>query len=86
MSTAKKKTFWVIGGVVAILVVLVCLRVWSNIRNGHKHDQVDNLVVSMGQAKVQPMPVTLTAVGQVISEHAVQIRPQVSGMLKQVYL
>ncbi len=85
MSSAKKKSFWIIGGIAAILVVLVALRVWSNIRNSHKHEQVDNLVVSMGQAKVQPMPVTLTAVGQVISEHAVQIRPQVSGMLKEVY-
>jgi multidrug efflux system membrane fusion protein len=85
VSTAKKKTFWIIGGVVAILVVLVGLRVWSNIRNGHKHEEVDNLVVSMGQAKVQPMPVTLSAVGQVISLHAVMIHPQVSGMLKEVY-
>lgn len=85
MSVAKKKAFWIIGGVVAILVVLVALRVWSNARNGRRHEQVDNLVVSMGQAKMQPMPVTLTAVGQVISEHAVQIRPQVSGMLKEVF-
>ncbi len=85
MSAAKKKTFWIIGGIVAILVVLVALRVWSNIRNGRHHEQVDNLTVSIGQAKVQPMPVTLSAVGQVISEHAVQIRPQVSGMLKEVY-
>lgn len=85
MSAAKKKTFWIIGGIAGILVVLVALRVWSNIRNSHKHEQVDNLTVSIGQAKVQPMPVTLSAVGQVISEHAVQIRPQVSGMLKEVY-
>jgi RND family efflux transporter MFP subunit len=86
VSTAKKKkTFWIIGGVVVILVVMVALRVWSNARNGRRHEQVDNLMVSMGQARVQPMPVTLTAVGQVISEHAVQIRPQVSGMLKEVY-
>ena len=85
MSAAKKKTFWVIGGIAAILVVLVVLRVWSNIRNSHRHEQVDNLVVSMSQAKVQAVPVTLTAVGQVISEHAVLIHPQVSGMLKEVY-
>lgn len=85
MSATKKKTFWIIGGIAAILVVLVALRVWSNVRNSRKHEQVDSLTVSMGQAKVQPMPVTLSAVGQVISEHAVQIRPQVSGMLKEVY-
>jgi multidrug efflux system membrane fusion protein len=81
----NKRAFWIIGGVVAILVVLVCLRVWSNIRNGHKHEEVDNLVVSIGQAKVQSMPVTLSAVGQVISLHAVMIHPQVSGMLKEAY-
>src|SRR5690242_8182901 len=28
VSAAKKKTFWIIGGVTAILVVLVALRVW----------------------------------------------------------
>jgi len=81
----KKKAFWIIGGVAAILVLLVALRVWSNVRNSHRHDQVDNLTVTMGRAKIQPMPLTLTAVGQVVSEHAVQIRPQISGMLKQVY-
>ncbi|HSN17304.1 MAG TPA: efflux RND transporter periplasmic adaptor subunit [Gammaproteobacteria bacterium] len=85
MSTAKRKAFWIIGGIAAILVVLVVLRVWSNVRNSRRHVQVDNLVVSMGQAKVQPMPVTLTAVGQVVSAHSVLIHPQVSGMLKQVY-
>ena len=82
---AKQSAFWIIGGATAILVVLVALRVWSNVRNSHRRDQVDNLMVSIGVAKVQPMPLTLTAVGQVISEHSVQIRPQVSGMLKEVY-
>jgi RND family efflux transporter MFP subunit len=35
-------------------------------------------------ARIQPMPVLLKSVGQVISQHTVQIRPQVSGMLTQV--
>ena len=35
-------------------------------------------------ARVQPMPVILQSVGQIASQHIVQIRPQVSGMLKQV--
>jgi membrane fusion protein, multidrug efflux system len=35
-------------------------------------------------ARIQPMPVLLKSVGQVISQHTVQIRPQVSGMLNQV--
>jgi multidrug efflux system membrane fusion protein len=77
--------FWIIGGVALLLVVLVGLRVWSNARNSRRHDQVDNLTVAIGQAKVQPMPLTLTAVGQVLPEHMVQVRPQVSGMLKEVY-
>lgn len=81
----KKRAFWIIGGFVAVLVVLLALRVWSNVRNSHRREAVDNLVVSMGTAKVQPMPVTLTAVGQVVPEHMVQIRPQVAGMLKEVY-
>jgi RND family efflux transporter MFP subunit len=36
-------------------------------------------------ARMQPMPVALRSVGQVISQHTVQIRPQVSGMLKGVF-
>ena len=83
--TTKQKSTWIIGGVSALLVLLVGLRVWTNIRNSHRHDEVDNLTVAMGQARVQPMPLTLTAVGQVQPEHSVQIRPQVSGMLKQVF-
>jgi len=86
LSAAKnKKVFWIIGGIAALLVVLVALRVWSNARNSRRHDQVDSLTVTMGQAKVQAMPLTLTAVGQVLPEHMVQVRPQVSGMLKEVY-
>jgi RND family efflux transporter MFP subunit len=83
--SAKRKTFWIVGGIAALLVLLVALRVWSNARNSHRHDEADNLTVVMGQAKVQPMPLNLTAVGQVLPEHTVQLRPQVSGMLKEVY-
>ena len=83
--SGKKRGLWISGGIVILLVVLVALRVWSNARNIHRREQPDNLTVSMGVAKVQPMPVTLTAVGQVVPEHAVQIRPQVPGMLKAVY-
>ena len=83
--SVKNRGLWVVGGISALLVVLVALRVWSNVRNSHRREQPDNLIVSMGMAKVQPMPVTLTAVGQVVPEHSVQIRPQVSGMLKAAY-
>lgn len=83
--TAKKKTFWIIGGAAVVLVLLVTLRVISNARASRKHDDVDNLTVAMERVKVQSMPLTLQAVGQVLPLHTVQIRPQVSGMLKEVY-
>ena len=83
--TAKKKTFWIIGGVAVVLVLLVILRVVSNARASRRHEDVDNLTVAMQRVKVQSMPLTLQAVGQVLPLHTVQIRPQVSGMLKEVY-
>jgi RND family efflux transporter MFP subunit len=43
------------------------------------------LAVETATVKVQPMPVFLQVVGQVQSEHSVQIRPQVSGQLQEVY-
>jgi RND family efflux transporter MFP subunit len=43
------------------------------------------LPVDVIAARIQPMPVVLQSVGQVMSQHTVQIRPQVSGMLKQVF-
>ena len=43
------------------------------------------LPVEVIAARVQPMPVLLQSVGQVVSQHNVQIRPQVSGMLKEVF-
>jgi RND family efflux transporter MFP subunit len=42
------------------------------------------LSLELTQARIQPMPVILQSVGQVASQHMVQIRPQVSGMLKEV--
>lgn len=83
--TTKKKTYWIIAGVSIILTLLVTLRVISNARASRRHDEVDNLTVAMSRVQVQPVPVTLQAVGQVLPEHTVQIRPQVSGMLKQVF-
>jgi RND family efflux transporter MFP subunit len=43
------------------------------------------LSVEVFAARIQPMPVLLQAEGQVMSQHTVQIRPQLSGMLKQVF-
>ena len=50
----------------------------------HTLVQEKALAVEVIAARIQPMPVLLQSVGQVISQHSVQIRPQVSGMLKQV--
>jgi len=83
--TAKKKTLWWIGGAAVVLVLLVVLRVVSNARASRRHDEVDNLTVAMAKVELKSMPVTLTAVGQVMPLHTVQIRPQVAGMLKGVY-
>jgi RND family efflux transporter MFP subunit len=43
------------------------------------------LTVEVIAARIQPMPVLLQSVGQVVSQHTVQIRPQVSGMLNDVF-
>lgn len=43
------------------------------------------LAVETAPVRVQPMPVLLLAVGQVVSEHSVAVRPQVSGMLQAVH-
>lgn len=82
--TPKRKTLWIIGGTCTLLALLVTLRVVSNTRAGRRHADPGALTVDMVAAKLQPMPVTLQAIGQVESEHSVQIRPQVPGMLKQV--
>lgn len=41
--------------------------------------------VSIVPVRVRAMPVTLEATGSVVSEHVVQVRPQISGLLKRVY-
>src|SRR5689334_7537085 len=40
--------------------------------------------VSTVEAKRQPMPVVIDAVGTVESEHSVAIRPQINGVLESV--
>jgi RND family efflux transporter MFP subunit len=42
------------------------------------------LTVDTTVARVQPMPVVLQAVGQIVPEHSVQVRAQVTGMLTKV--
>ncbi|MGH8292408.1 MAG: hypothetical protein ACRESA_02945, partial [Gammaproteobacteria bacterium] len=82
---SKKARILAIGGLmVAMLVVLVAWRIISNAGAGRDKTAdrplpVDTVIVSR-----RPMPVQLQAVGQVQSEHTVNIQPQVSGVLKQV--
>jgi RND family efflux transporter MFP subunit len=71
-----------------IIAVLVALVEWRSAGNGGKSKgkRPDTaLVVETDAVKVQAMPISLQVVGQVQSEHSVQIRPQVSGMLQAVY-
>jgi RND family efflux transporter MFP subunit len=42
------------------------------------------LTVDTTVARIQPMPVVLQAVGQIVPEHTVQVRAQVTGMLTKV--
>jgi multidrug efflux system membrane fusion protein len=74
--------------IVVIIAVLVALVEWRTAGNGAKSkgkrpDQ--QLVVETAAVRAQPMPISLQVVGQVQSEHSVQIRPQVSGILQAVY-
>jgi multidrug efflux system membrane fusion protein len=74
--------------VAAVIAVLVALVEWRTTASGGKAKakRPDTaLVVETAAVRVQPMPLSLQVVGQVQSEHSVQIRPQVSGMLQEVY-
>jgi RND family efflux transporter MFP subunit len=75
----------IIGAVIAALAAVVGWRVTGGDgKTKGKHSDAP-LVVEMGTVRVQPMPISLQAVGQVQSEHSVLIRPQLSGMLQDVY-
>lgn len=74
--------------IVALVAGLGWLAQWkladsNGKESGKRPDRA--LAVETAVVKVQPMPVFLQAVGQVQSEHSVQIRPQVSGQLQAVY-
>ena len=76
--------YLIIAVIIAVLAAVLVSRTNVN-KNQVKNKRPDKpLVVEMSAAKVQPMPILLQAVGQVQSEHSVQVRPQVSGMLKTV--
>lgn len=83
--TRKILPLFIIVVVIAALAALVSWRISTNggEAGGKRPDKP--LTVEMAAVKAQPMPISLQAVGQVQSEHSVQIRPQVSGVLQQVY-
>ncbi|MGH8283379.1 MAG: efflux RND transporter periplasmic adaptor subunit [Gammaproteobacteria bacterium] len=82
----RKIRFLTAGGlVVAILIVLVAWRVISNASADRHSPKEQALPVTTALATIQPMPILLQSVGQVQSEHTVNIQPQVSGVLKQVF-
>jgi RND family efflux transporter MFP subunit len=81
----KTKAFFIVGMIVAILVILVTWRVISNARIANAKRVTQALPVDTAVAVVKPMPIQLMAVGQVQSEHTVAVQPQISGVLKQVF-
>jgi RND family efflux transporter MFP subunit len=83
----KQKTGYLValGIIVIALIAIVAWRVSSNQQAGRQRNDDRALSVTTAIVKQQPMPIVMQAVGQVQSEHSVQIRPQVSGVLKQVY-
>jgi len=87
--TRKKLLISLFVLIIALLIALVAWRIMANhgenpgAAKGPRPDKP--LVVEMATVRMQPMPLSLQALGQVQSEHSVQIRPQVNGMLEQVY-
>jgi multidrug efflux system membrane fusion protein len=82
--TRKAATLSVLFLVVLALAAGVGWRV-THTSGGRSRPPARPLVVDTAPATVRPMPIRLTAVGQVVSEHTVAVRPQVSGMLQAVH-
>ena len=81
----SRRTRIFLGGLVLLLGPALFFR-FASISRPERIDHKDEaLAVEVIAARVQPMPVLLQSVGQVVSQHTVQIRPQISGMLKQVF-
>jgi multidrug efflux system membrane fusion protein len=76
----------VFAGTGALLAALFYFRAGTHDRTSQAPMPEEALAVDTEQVRVQPMPVSLEASGQVIAEHVVQVRPQVSGMLKKVFI
>ena len=68
-----------------LLLVFATVRVVTAERAQQLPAEAEALIVDTVTVRRQPMPLLLESVGQVVPEHTVQVRPQISGMLKQVY-
>jgi multidrug efflux pump subunit AcrA (membrane-fusion protein) len=80
-----RRTLVVLGVVGLMLGLTVVLRLETRSPASRIPAKQEALSVGVIAARMQPMPVLLQSVGQVVSRHTVQIRPQVSGMLKPVF-
>lgn len=83
--TTKFKYASIMSLVVVVLASLVIWRVVGNARLAEAKRIVPPLPVDTTRSVVRPMPIQLTAVGQVQSQHTVMVQPQVSGLLERVY-
>lgn len=72
---------------VAVLVLIVAAIAWRARHNGGAHAPHGNgpATVALGTVRSGSAPVLLGAVGNVVSPHTVNVRPQVAGTLKEIY-
>jgi RND family efflux transporter MFP subunit len=79
---------WVAGVLIGAALLLAALAVWrlaGGTRTAGATAPPEALPVPIVPVQVRAMPVVLQATGFVVSEHTVQVRPQISGLLKQVF-
>ena len=79
---------WLAGGLIcaALLIAgLAARRPASDARTAGASSSPPALAVQIVPVRVRAMPVVLQATGFVVSEHTVQVRPQISGLLERVF-
>jgi multidrug efflux system membrane fusion protein len=76
--------------VVASISILLAAFYYFRMRNGAGVAETAApepvLAVDADKVRIQSLPVSLEASGEVVAEHVVQVRPQVTGMLKDVFI
>jgi RND family efflux transporter MFP subunit len=79
---------WVAGVLIGAALLLAALAAWrlaGDARTAGATAPPPALPVPIVPVQVRVMPVVLQAAGFVVSEHTVQVRPQISGLLQQVF-